>query len=863
MSSQDPLRALIESARVLTHSANQLTSNGLHDKAVQKYAVAWEIWGVKLADRPELEADRATLLVNWAVALQRQGQYKAALEKYAAAWKIHKQHLRQSRSSDPLLFKLARGRQSLWGHGHGWALEVSAEMCRCLAEQNQANPPHWLGELHSGFARFHLRWMQDSLQYNKPEQLVQILSRVSSWRMATALLDELETATAAQASDKDGQALQTFQRLRLQVRRISQQLQEKEQAAGVGSTDISGLHNRQIRAFGQAPLPATLLTQLQDDIHALRAQYDTAYNAMQQAQALAASVPGYTALSVVRTDLDSQTLLATLKPDQAMLIAYDQRVAATANEAEEHLSGVLLLRGKDRSVHWHPIEDMATGHAFLREFERLIDPQQTKHMTFGVGEAGAEEKEEEAAAAQENEAEGAFGAADFRLGDVKDPGAVQQTARPALVYAGTTIGPDNLWPSLGQWIKDVLWQPLQAQGLWIKTEEGEGEADIRELILITQGQDAHSIPWHMGSGVKATAIHRYPGLMFYAMDADRISRAACSDEPSIGIAHYHGSQSPLPFARIEAHRIQEIWQSHQRATIATYNHLRPQGHNPGFVHVAGHGSHVTHAANPAKTAKTAKAATACLLVGDDERWGLAQLMASPARPGQVYLSCCVAGRTTDIAGEQYGITAALLQHGAREVVASSVTLDDIWGSTLSIITHSLMSTQRLSLKEALNRAQDMVTGTVAWDDWDAQAREMVLKGWEGRLDQMGPMSQVLQPLLIGMLEQLQNSHAAMRSEKAVTKAITIRMNAHVLKHLSHQALLQFDTAKYRAWCDGLGAALRNYKGDASPADLAHMAWRYAATLRQAMTWKTQAPALIAGSLAHATFMLGRRAAPAR
>jgi hypothetical protein len=565
---------------------------------------------------------------------------------------------------------------------------------------------------------------------------------------------------------------------------------------------------------------------------------------MQQAQAKAASVPGYAALSVVRTDLDSQTLLNTLKPDQAMLIAYDQRVAATANEAEEHLSGVLLLRGKDRSVHWHPIEDMATGQDFLREFECLIliASQQTKHM--------------------------AFGAADLRLGDVRDQGAVQQTARDALVYAGTTIGSDNLWPSLGQWIKDVLWQPLQAQGLWINTEEGdglddglddglgEGEADIRELILITQGQDAHSIPWHMGSGIKATAIHRYPGLMFYAMDADRISRAACSDEPSIGIAHYHGSQRPLPFAKIEAERIQEIWQAHRRTTIAHYNHLRPQGHNPGFVHVAGHGSHVTHAAN------AAKAATACLSVGDDERWGLAQLMASPARPGQVYLSCCVAGRTTDIAGEQYGVSAALLQRGAREVVASSVSLDDIWGSTLSIITHSLMSTQRLSLKEALNRAQDMVTGTVAWDDWDAQARATVLQGWQNRLDQMGPMSQVLQPLLIGMLGQLQNSPTAMRSEKAVTKAITTRMNAHVLKHLPHRALLQFDTAKYSAWCDGLGAALKNYKGDASPADLAQMASVYAATLPQAMIWKTQAPALIAGSLAHATFMLGRRAASA-
>mgnify|MGYP002145479814 CR=1 FL=1 len=523
-------------------------------------------------------------------------------------------------------------------------------------------------------------------------------------------------------------------------------------------------------------------------------------------------VPGYAALSVDRSTLNSQQLLAQLSKSptakKAMLIVFDHKAHGdTVVERPQQLSGALLL--KDGQVHWHAMDEMAQGSEYLAQYERWVEPNSTKGMAFRLGDTDR---------------------GDTDRGDSVSNGGTDSPTieRELLNDQGVAITRESLWPSLGQWVERTLWQPLAKQGLLNGADE---------IVLVTQGQDAHSIPWQMGAPVAATAIKRYPGLMFYAMDTELLSRAACHEDAALGVAHYKGQERALPFARIEAKTLCEIWTQAGHPVQQDFDYLRPT-QRVGSVHVAGHGSH-------AMEAKQTAAAAACLSVGENTRWGLSELMSSPARPRQVYLSCCVAGRTTDLAGEQYGVTAALLQHGTREVVASYVSLEDAWGSALSIVTHSLMSQHGLDMKHALDQAQAMVTGRLPWDE---TAKAWVLKGWRERLTE----------LIARMLEKRQAEVMSMDSAESLAVKIANRIQEEVFDHLPHLARERLDQESHLAWCQALA---RDFFDAGAGRTWSQERWEalaagYADKLLQHAHWRMQPPALIAGSLAFATTAVG-------
>jgi hypothetical protein len=291
----------------------------------------------------------------------------------------------------------------------------------------------------------------------------------------------------------------------------------------------------------------------------------------------------------------------------------------------------------------------------------------------------------------------------------------EAAAHAAATPAEAPTDPALFWPTLADWVQASLWQPLAvAQAL-------EG---IEKLTLITQGR-THALPWELGA--PALALARYPGLMLYGM---RCGLLACPDNDAserIGINAYEDAK--LHYAPREADFVERIWQDH---ALRPYDYIAPGAASVGAVHFSGHGSHPEAGAHRAH-----------LQVAPGTAWTLPALLASRARPRRAFISTCVAGRTSDDEGELYGVVAAFLQRGVREVVAATVDMNDPWMMVLAVLTEQRIRAG-MSQGAALARAKaDIAAGS--WEasaihalwaaDLEADIREILARGRTARMAQ--------------------------------------------------------------------------------------------------------------------------------
>ena len=147
------------------------------------------------------------------------------------------------------------------------------------------------------------------------------------------------------------------------------------------------------------------------------------------------------------------------------------------------------------------------------------------------------------------------------------------------------------------------------------------------------------------------------------------------------------------------------------------------------------------------------------------------------------------------------------------------------------------------MKAALNQAQAMVTGEMSWDE---TAWEWVTKGWEMRLAE----------LIAAMLNGLVTRSRPMSSPETLAKAIGDFMKQKVFEPMPHLDLSQLGEVPFAQWNQTLAKEFYAHECRAVAATQRTLGVKHAGLLLSRSSWDTKAPALLAGSLAFATAIVG-------
>ena len=574
-------------ADLVMNQALNLFKLGKYEESIQKYSLAWDIHTDYLMDRKDLHEARADLLKQQGQALCVMGNVIEGINKFIKAWQIYQNHLKNRPDLMLQLNKLILIWQQTWDYmedPQAWAEEISTDLRNRLDQINLSEPPDSLQQIYEDFNEFHLFWMHKSLEANDVHKLIYILNRISSWRMANAILDELETINLSKNNNKD--ILVRYQNCRFKLRNLLQRIHEMEHLARYEKESNLNFSGQVSQVFDS--IEHTMLVK---EIDNLKITYNTEYLNMLDLQQQVSELPSYQAVLASRTDFNAKDYQEKLSSNQAILVIFDQN-HSNSNDKPNYQQPIYNLNGailiKEQNVVWIPIEEMLQGRQLFNCFEYLIRNTKSRGI--------------------------------YRV-DTFDPNILNDETLP-LTYHNEIITENNLWDFIGDWIYKNLWLKLK-----------EELRDIENLILATQGNISHVIPWHVNSPISKKNITRLPGLMFAAMHLNIMQQPETQDTKRIGVSYYNGQQHPLPLASVEADVISKIWQDNQ--PIVNFD-LPTTAIPVGKLHIAGHGNHSDNLAQ-----------TASLSVGDNTQWHISQIMASPCHPKQVYISCCLAGKTTD------------------------------------------------------------------------------------------------------------------------------------------------------------------------------------------------------------------------
>jgi tetratricopeptide (TPR) repeat protein len=655
-----------ERAKLLMNWAVNLNAQQKYSAAIDKFRQTWQIWSIELKDREELETNRAGLLINWAVTLGAMQKYSEAADKYREAWQILGIKLTHRPELDLNLLKLTDNMQQNQLSSHpdelpdvfqAWSLSTSAVMRDRLMRQDFKADV--MPELEQRYAQFHLRWMLQALKANQPELLLGILTRVTGWRMTQTLLDEI---SGNEAISTLPETVQHFALCRKLVEQLAQQLKAEEALAGMNASDLSGAGLNPNRSSTAAPS-----AEQQAKIHALRAEYDSALTSMKAAAQVASEDPTYAALSA-NLGFETRDVQSKLGPHQALCTLVDMRTSVASStrsdlgtnthDSSNAISGILLVR--QDQTQWLPLADLSVGVAHLERYSS----QFANRDSASYRRLRAEEVD----------------AVDEVGGDAQTQATGDADA--AAIAASAQDGQDY-WPHMGQWVTDTLWNGLLPH-----------LSGISDLKLVTMGQ-AHSLPWEMQTPV-GLQVTRYPGLLLSGMPMGLMAQAPSDTGQRLGIAAYQGAD--LPFAVHEADLVEQLWHDGGgQHVVRPYDYIRPDPAMPvAMVHVIGHGSHAEHKPQAAH------------LSSGGQTWTLPALLSSAARPRQVMLATCVAGKASELMdGQIYGVTATLMQRGVQCVSGALLPMNDAWMMALGYLTQQHLKTGG-SLMPALAAAKEQI-----------------------------------------------------------------------------------------------------------------------------------------------------------
>ncbi|MDD4979491.1 MAG: CHAT domain-containing protein [Gallionella sp.] len=702
-------------AALLMSCGNALNSVGDLPGALRQYAAAWAIHEQELPNRPDLAANRARLLMNWGTALEISGDLPGALKQYAAALAIHEQEL----SDRP---DLAANRALLlmnWGNALGRSGDLSGALRQYAAawvihEQELPERP----DLAANRAKLLINWgtaLADS--GNLPGALRQY---AATWAIYNnELLDRRETdpnlfnlalneltcwsAMADPHNRAEAASLAMRERLNLivetnrphwteelHVQFVEYHVRWMQRCLDAGKQDARELEHLphilslvsgwwltqslldELDHANNAALPEQVknYARLRNELHNLSLriqQLAPPHHEMDSASPL--NPDRQEKLNELRRQYDRThgEMIAALQeakdqPGYAALatdlgidteqlrqtLAADEAIALFVDFPHSDFHGVLLL--STTRLEWFPMTNPAQAMAYLNYFNE----------TFCKGRSGVA----------------------FRGSNTVHADASADTT--------LNLSHTDFWPEFGQWVNAALWQPL-----------AEALAGIRCLHLVTQGR-AHSIPWEMEAPA-GLVLKRYPGLALFAMQHNMIRSPKpdfTGEIRTLGLAA--SKDGKIPSAQREIEVIRALWaEKIDGRVVCPYDYLAPGTTKVEAVHLAGHGTHADD-----------KPQSAELDMGGATSWGLPQIMASPARPRDVFISACVAGRTAEGEGDLYGTAAAMMQRGVRALTAATVNMHDDWMFVLGVLTQMYrLQEPHLTQGEALFKAKaDLAQG---------------------------------------------------------------------------------------------------------------------------------------------------------
>jgi tetratricopeptide (TPR) repeat protein len=539
---------------------------------------------------------------------------------------------------------------------HSEQRAVLIETLRTLAEQVvdavERSDAYDNGDVRHFFSQYLTVAVQD-----EPSEVPFVLSLIQGRDLASIVLDDLQ--------EMDGfplpEAQQRFREARQQLKKAALHLKVIEGRNDGSGCDPSGAGGRGLGLNGN------LDGEVDSDARRLAQQaYDQAFEAHKLAKAeLVRDNPDY-AFAVQRPDMRIGFLQDRVRRDEAIVLLVAIREEDNdkdgfgndnvANRGPAPIYAVVVRQMKTPvSV---AIPSLSPALQYVPALESAFASRGFRRIT----------RKASSSLALPN------GAASAEVGLSQSPGDA-----PDITPANTSPTKDLISLDWEEWLKEHLWQPLAPH-----------LRGIRDIHLVTH--DAlHAVPWNVGR----QDCRLYPGLLFYeVMNHTNSERPRASG--NIGLRHYTPPEADraIPFVEAEAALVNAIWAP--APTTNQYPSPAKGGTRVDYVHLAGHGQAVEGRLDQAGIELGPK---------EEDRLCFQHILKDGSRPGAVFLSSCVVGKTKDVAGNPLGLVTAYLMRKAGYVVAPMAPIPDFYMPLLAGLFHYHLKSGKLSYAKALDTAK--------------------------------------------------------------------------------------------------------------------------------------------------------------
>ena len=261
-------------------------------------------------------------------------------------------------------------------------------------------------------------------------------------------------------------------------------------------------------------------------------------------------------------------------------------------------------------------------------------------------------------------------------------------------------------------------------------------AGLRQLHVVSHG-DLHGLPLALGAPEGLT-VSLYPGLVYYWLQRQRgalvwpatrqlLYQFYSPEDDLSGTADSAHALAPIPHVETEAALVGSCWA--ERDELLRRGRNDADGSAPTVLHLGCHG-----------TLEREGQEDPCLILADEHRLNLIELLqGSPSAP-IVYLSACMVGRTReDLDGDPLGLVGGFMLRGARCVIAALNPISDFYAPLLAYLFHRCLQAQAqagqpLDAVGALAQAKEQLRSG-DWGNGEEQAQQAVIEAYAPRLQQ--------------------------------------------------------------------------------------------------------------------------------
>ena len=423
------------------------------------------------------------------------------------------------------LFDSASKLLNFFDEPHDWARDKSGRMAAMLelAPPETSITSPW-ARMRSHFSSFHANWLGFALETRQLFVVPEILSVIQGRDLAADVLDRL----ALEAAEDGGtdRALMAYQAARSELRRLAESIRS-DRAGDVEFDEDKDGNMRIIGTGGKSALPP-------GEPNAREAKLLEEYRALHQKlpalREVAAAVPGFEILQAPHRQVTQAWLRASLRPGEAMLLAFIHDGVARAAVLRGDGGGALV-----------DLPAFADKAADMERFSRSVS--------------------------------GRSGLRDGGWSQARDAGSAMTAA--ANIDRMTEAQMSNFWDETADAQRANLWGPLT-----------EALAGAKRVIGITHGRLQLAA---LSAGAPAEAkIVQYPGLAFYALARGLYGTRSATEQSAVQhIAVVRGEHADLQYSPVEEQTVTDIWRSAGAEVVASGY---PRDGRVSLLHVTSHGT---------------------------------------------------------------------------------------------------------------------------------------------------------------------------------------------------------------------------------------------------------------------------------